>query len=132
MRLKLALLPLLILALTAKMENFEATELVGNGQMVVWRAHGYEFGFMLARWERDEFAFVFSGHLEGETWRGWIWQVAGPHLENYGPYSCGSEMIICYVRENSPKWQGRMWFRGHERRFCGGVELPKVCMLKGE
>lgn len=102
-------------------------ELFGDGQAYIFSISRLEFGVLRPIGVGDTFV------LGGIDHRGYIVQVLGPRVEQYGPYGKSSLWAFYYEREDCTRWRGRVEFRGHFRPFCGtrvGSKFPKVCMWR--
>lgn len=127
---QLALIGLLIvvfLALNAHIERISAEELFGEGMSVSVETDKAEIGLITAKWpDGQRFVFAFAG-LDRS---GYIVQVFGQRMQQYGPYQKSNQWAFYYERRPETSWLGRIEFRGHFRPFCGGNDIPKNCMWK--
>lgn len=109
-----------------------AAELFGDGTAYVMDAGLLEFGCIYADWgeEYGKFAFLFFGYGR-ERKNGYIIQVFGKRIDQYGPYEKSNKWAYFYERETAERWSGWIEFRGHPRPFCGTISnrLPGRCML---
>lgn len=117
----------IFLALETKAQQISADELFGTGTALTIQTAHAEAGIVYTRWPGGgRFAFLF-GDVDG---RGYIVQVWGQRMEQYGPYINSNHWLFYYERQDSDLWSGRIEFRGHFRPFCGGAWVPTNCMWK--
>ncbi len=118
---------IVILALTVQSEQVCAPELFGKGAAMWFRASHLEAGIIGANWGDQQLVFAAAG-WDGQGYMAQIW---GPRIDQYGPYEKSNHWKFYYERQVADDaWRGRMEFRGHFRAFCGGSRVPQSCLWK--
>lgn len=80
--------------------------------------------------------FIWRGQRKGLTITGEMWQVAGTPINDRdtptGPeYPAGRIAFVMQLTRSQDEFQGKIFFRGHWRKYCGGQDrIPTRCMLK--
>jgi hypothetical protein len=106
--------------------NMRTPELFGDKQAYVLNMGETYLGYVWG----DGIGFIILGNEQDKTVSGTMFQVQGEKINN-AQYP--ETPITFKMLNKGNKFSGWIFFRGHERKFCGaryGYQFPEVCMLR--
>lgn len=117
-----------ILAIRSRSYRVLAPELFGEQSMLYAELPR---GHILGLVHGGGLGFVLYGQHHDQDITGQMVQIAGGQVDNYG--NTAPIPVRMQFAPSGDHFAGWIHFRGHPRKFCGGVtEIPRNCMLKGE
>lgn len=106
--------------------NFRTPELFGDKSAIIFQNSSIVVGYV----GEQDMSFVMIGSGDNNIFEGTFFQVSGRKPDNEG-YANTPIKFKILIKNNS--FKGWIFFRGHERPFCGAKmnrSFPNVCMLR--